>query len=272
MSLTIESIETIPICACPCRSRTRAATTRCAIDARSSPASGRPTGSSARPTTPTRTSRSSPRSWRSCTTSSPPWSSVSTRSRPSGSGRRCCRSPSTSSGPRWYAMQAIACVDTAVWDAVGKALGQPLWRLWGGYRDRMPMIGIGGYYIPDDERPKGQEIEREIDFFQARARHGRDEVQDRRRGRPPRTPRGSRVRAATPATTSCSSSTRTRATRSARRWSSWPLIRADGIELRWFEEPTRWHADFRGLRDVRCAATSMSPPARARSAASACAR
>jgi L-alanine-DL-glutamate epimerase-like enolase superfamily enzyme len=28
-------------------------------------------------------------------------------------------------------------------------------------------------------------------------------------------------------------------------------VRAEGVELRWFEEPTRWHADFRGLRDVR---------------------
>ena len=28
-------------------------------------------------------------------------------------------------------------------------------------------------------------------------------------------------------------------------------IRAEGIAIRWFEEPTRWHADFRGLRDVR---------------------
>ena len=69
--------------------------------------------------------------------------------------------------PRWYAMQAMACIDTAVWDAVGKAMGQPLWRIWGGYRDRIPMIGIGGYYIPDDESSKGQEIEREIDFFQS---------------------------------------------------------------------------------------------------------
>ena len=69
--------------------------------------------------------------------------------------------------PRWYAMQAMACIDTAVWDAVGKAMGQPLWRIWGGYRDRIPMIGIGGYYIPDDETSKGQEIEREIDFFQS---------------------------------------------------------------------------------------------------------
>ena len=29
------------------------------------------------------------------------------------------------------------------------------------------------------------------------------------------------------------------------------VIRAEGIAIRWFEEPTRWHADFRGLRDVR---------------------
>ncbi len=28
-------------------------------------------------------------------------------------------------------------------------------------------------------------------------------------------------------------------------------VRAEGIKIRWFEEPTRWHADFRGLRDVR---------------------
>ena len=28
-------------------------------------------------------------------------------------------------------------------------------------------------------------------------------------------------------------------------------VRAEGIAIRWFEEPTRWHADFRGLRDVR---------------------
>ena len=41
---------------------------------------------------------------------------------------------------------ACACVDTAIWDAIGKALGQPLWRLWGGYRRAIPMISIGGYY------------------------------------------------------------------------------------------------------------------------------
>ena len=43
-----------------------------------------------------------------------------------------------------YAMQAMACIDTAVWDAVGRH-GPAAWRIWGGYRDRVPMIGIGGY-------------------------------------------------------------------------------------------------------------------------------
>ena len=47
---------------------------------------------------------------------------------------------------RRLGLVACACVDTAIWDAVGKALGQPLWRLWGGYRRALPMIAIGGYY------------------------------------------------------------------------------------------------------------------------------
>jgi L-alanine-DL-glutamate epimerase-like enolase superfamily enzyme len=31
------------------------------------------------------------------------------------------------------------CVHAALWDAVGKALGQPLWRLWGGFRSELPL-------------------------------------------------------------------------------------------------------------------------------------
>ena len=44
---------------------------------------------------------------------------------------------------------ALASVDLAIWDAIGKALGQPLWRLWGGYRDELPVNIIGGYYGRD---------------------------------------------------------------------------------------------------------------------------
>ncbi|HVF09290.1 MAG TPA: mandelate racemase/muconate lactonizing enzyme family protein [Abditibacteriaceae bacterium] len=41
--------------------------------------------------------------------------------------------------------QAIAAVDIALWDALGKSLHQPVYKLLGGYRDRVPVIAIGGY-------------------------------------------------------------------------------------------------------------------------------
>ena len=50
---------------------------------------------------------------------------------------------------RRLGLVACACVDTAIWDAVGRALGQPLWRLWGGCRSALPAIAIGGYYGDD---------------------------------------------------------------------------------------------------------------------------
>ena len=41
---------------------------------------------------------------------------------------------------------AIACVDSAIWDAVGKALDVPLYKLWGGFTDTLPIVCIAGYY------------------------------------------------------------------------------------------------------------------------------
>ena len=41
---------------------------------------------------------------------------------------------------------AMACVDSAIWDAVGKALDVPLYKLWGGYTDTLPIVCIAGYY------------------------------------------------------------------------------------------------------------------------------
>ena len=40
----------------------------------------------------------------------------------------------------------MACVDSAIWDAVGKALDVPLYKLWGGYTDTLPIVCIAGYY------------------------------------------------------------------------------------------------------------------------------
>lgn len=55
---------------------------------------------------------------------------------------------------RKLVLEAIACVDTAVWDALGKSLGIGVSKLLGGYCDALPIIAIGGYYedrkSPDD--------------------------------------------------------------------------------------------------------------------------
>lgn len=152
--------------------------------------------------------------------------------------------------PRWYAMQAIACVDTALWDAFGKATGQPLWRLWGGYRDRVPMIGIGGYYIPADGSEKGNEIEDEIDFF--RDEHGMVGMKFKIGAESPREDVARLVRARKHAGDDflfVVDANQGYTVSEALTFLA--MARAQGIELRWFEEPTRWHGDARSLRDVR---------------------
>lgn len=47
--------------------------------------------------------------------------------------------------------KAQACVDSAIWDAVGKICGQPLHRLWGGYSDKVRVLCLGGYYQTDND-------------------------------------------------------------------------------------------------------------------------
>jgi len=47
---------------------------------------------------------------------------------------------------RKLAMEAIACVDTALWDLLGKACGKSVCTLLGGFRTSLPIISIGGYY------------------------------------------------------------------------------------------------------------------------------
>jgi D-galactarolactone cycloisomerase len=54
---------------------------------------------------------------------------------------------SHSSGDRKTLLEAIACVDCAMWDLVGKSKGQSVRALLGGSRERLPIISIGGYYM-----------------------------------------------------------------------------------------------------------------------------
>ena len=53
-------------------------------------------------------------------------------------------------GKHGIVTQAIAAVDNALWDTLGKALGQPVYKLLGGFRDNVRVIAIGGYIRDGD--------------------------------------------------------------------------------------------------------------------------
>ncbi|MFN8524796.1 MAG: mandelate racemase/muconate lactonizing enzyme family protein [Chloroflexota bacterium] len=50
-------------------------------------------------------------------------------------------------GRRGLLMHAIAGIDMALWDLIGKALKQPLYRILGAYRDRVPAYASGGFFF-----------------------------------------------------------------------------------------------------------------------------
>jgi D-galactarolactone cycloisomerase len=142
---------------------------------------------------------------------------------------------------RRLGLVACACIDTAVWDAIGKALGQPLWRLWGGFRRRLPMISIGGYYGPEAD------IEGEVADLRERGLAGMkfkvgglSAEEDARRFRAARRAAGDDFILAADANQG---------------WSTQEAIRfarlVEDCDLRWFEEPCRWDNDRRAMRDVR---------------------
>ena len=49
-------------------------------------------------------------------------------------------------GRRGAVIRALSTIDIALWDIKGRALNQPLYRLLGAYRDKVPIYSSGGYY------------------------------------------------------------------------------------------------------------------------------
>jgi L-alanine-DL-glutamate epimerase-like enolase superfamily enzyme len=61
-------------------------------------------------------------------------------------------------------LRAASAIDVALWDIKGKALGQPVWRLMGGFRDRLPVSGNWGL-MPG---PDASALPRQLDLLQSR--------------------------------------------------------------------------------------------------------
>ena len=142
---------------------------------------------------------------------------------------------------RRLGLVACACVDAAIWDAVGKALGQPLWRLWGGYRRSVPMIAIGGYYGTDVAIAEEVAELRELGLAGLKFKvGGLSPEEDALRFRQAREAAGPDFVLAADANQG---------------WSVEEAIRFARLvgehDLAWFEEPCRWANDRRAMRDVR---------------------
>jgi L-alanine-DL-glutamate epimerase-like enolase superfamily enzyme len=145
---------------------------------------------------------------------------------------------------RRIGLVACACVDAAIWDAIGKATGQPLWRLWGGYRRDLPVICVGGYYGSTTDFSAEAAHIREMGFSGIKFKvGGLSPEEDAARFRQARAGAGEGFVILADANQAW---TVEEAVRFAR------LVADD--ELYWFEEPCRWGNDRQAMRDVRFAA------------------
>jgi L-alanine-DL-glutamate epimerase-like enolase superfamily enzyme len=141
---------------------------------------------------------------------------------------------------RRVALVACAVVDTALWDAAGKSLDLPLWRLWGGFQSSRPVILIGGYYGNGNLADEVAGV-RALGVAGMKLKvGGADPTGDAERFRIAREAGGPDFLLAADANQAW---TRQEAIEFAR------LV--SGLGLLWFEEPCRWDNDRRDLRDVR---------------------
>jgi L-alanine-DL-glutamate epimerase-like enolase superfamily enzyme len=143
---------------------------------------------------------------------------------------------------RRIGLVALASVDLAIWDAIGKALDVPLWQLWGGYRDHLPVNIIGGYYGNDLPRIAEEVTEwREMGYRGCKFKVG---------GRPPEED-AARIRTARE-TVGPDFVITIDANQGYTLQQALDLCsRVADLDIRWFEEPCLWSNDRRDMREVR---------------------
>jgi D-galactarolactone cycloisomerase len=142
-------------------------------------------------------------------------------------------------------MEAIACVDCAIWDLGGKARGRSVSALLGGrLRPRLPIISIGGYYR---EGKTLADIGREMDAYRQAGMAG---CKFKVGGLTPEAD-AERVAAARGA----AGPDFVLAVDANRGWSVDDAVRfarlVEPLDIHWFEEPCHWHDDARMMAEVR---------------------
>jgi L-alanine-DL-glutamate epimerase-like enolase superfamily enzyme len=141
-------------------------------------------------------------------------------------------------------MEAIACVDCAVWDVVGKASGRSVRELLGGFVEQVPIISIGGYYM---EGKTLGDIGREMEAYR---RAGMAGCKFKVGGLAPEQD-AARVAAARDA----AGADFLLAVDANRGWTAEEAIdfarRVEPLDIRWFEEPCHWYDDAALVARVR---------------------
>lgn len=141
-------------------------------------------------------------------------------------------------------LEALACVDCAVWDVLGKATGRSVRELLGGHREAVPIISIGGYYM---EGKTLSDIGREMEMYR---RAGMAGCKFKVGGLTPEED-ARRVEAARKA----SGPDFILAVDANRGWTAQDAIRfarlVESYDIRWFEEPCHWYDDVSQMARVR---------------------
>jgi len=147
-------------------------------------------------------------------------------------------------GDRKTLLEAIACVDCALWDLVGKSKGKPVRDLLGGDRARLPIISIGGYYM---EGKTLADYGREMELYRAAGMAGckfkvggLSPEEDYKRVEAARKAAGPDFLLVVDAN---------------RGWNVHDAIRfsrmIEPLDIGWFEEPCHWYDDAAMMAHVR---------------------